>query len=165
MSSTTFAAHLYPFFFVKKLSLLILATLALGSCKKNDNTTPTPVATRADMLTAKNWRVTTATVTLAGVPLPGYLQACSLDDFLKFSADKTLVHDEGASKCDPADAQKDNGTWSMPSDAKLTIALPNSSYPDGTFDIKELSATTMHLYLSDTQLGVPSTIDITFTAF
>jgi hypothetical protein len=150
---------------MKKLSFLLLAAIALGGCKKNDNNSPTPTPTRTDLLTAKNWRVTTATVMLAGMPLPGAIEACSLDDIFKFSADKSLLHDEGATKCDPTDPQTDKGTWSMPSDAKLTVTLPNSSYPDGTFDIKELSATTMHLYISDTQSGFPVTYDLTFTAF
>lgn len=151
-------------FFMKKLSFLLLGALALGSCKKsNDNSPASP--SKTDLLTAKNWRITMATVTLAGSPLPGAIEKCSLDDFLKFSADKSLVHDEGATKCDPTDPQTDKGTWSMPSDAKLTVALPSSSYPDGTFDIKELSATTMHLYMSDTQSGVTLTYDLTFTAF
>lgn len=151
---------------MKKLFLLPLAALALGSCKKNDDNSPAPTApSKTDLLTAKNWRISTATVTLAGLPLPGAIEACSLDDFLKFNADKTLVHDEGASKCDPSDPQKDNGTWSMPSDSKLTVALPNSSLPYGTFDIKELSATTLHLYMSNTNAGVTSTVDLTLTAF
>lgn len=76
-----------------------------------------------------------------------------------------MVHNEGATKCDPTDPQTDNGTWSMPSTDKLTIALPNSSLPSGTFDVKELSATTLHLYISSSQGGIAGTADLTLTAF
>jgi hypothetical protein len=152
---------------VKKLSLLLLAALALGGCKKNDDTTPTPAApSKTDLLTAKKWRVSTVTATLGGATLPGVIEACSQDDFLKFNADKALVHDAGATKCDPSDPQTEQGKWEMPSESKLTVTLPASSNlpADGTFDIKELSATNLHLYMSDTQSGVTSTLDLTFTA-
>ena len=88
-----------------------------------------------------------------------------MDDYLKFNADKTLVHDAGATKCDPTDPQTENGTWSMPSDALLMMTIPNSGFPQSTFKIKELSATTMSLYTTDIQSGFPVTLDITLTAF
>ncbi|MVN76150.1 hypothetical protein GO988_07420 [Hymenobacter sp. HMF4947] len=149
---------------MRKLSLFLLVAVSLGACKKDsDSAAPTP--SRTDLLTAKNWRLTTATISVSGFPLPGAIAACSLDDFLKFGTDKVLTHDEGATKCDPTDPQTDKGTWDMPSEAKLTLALPNSDLPGGTFDIKELTATTMHLTLTDTSGGIPATVDITLTAF
>jgi hypothetical protein len=168
MASSIFAAHWLLSFqsAVKKIILLCLGIVALGACDKNSEPAPAPPSP-TDLLTAKNWRLTTATVTLAGipVPVPGLVGACSLDDYLKFNTNKTVVHDEGATKCDPTDPQTDNGTWSMPSADKLTITLPNSSLPSGTFDVKELSATTLHLYISSSQGGIPGTADLTLTAF
>jgi hypothetical protein len=163
-------ALIHPFL-VKKLSLLLLAALALGSCKKNDETAPTPAApSKTDLLTAKNWRPTTAsiTVTVAGQSSSlGSLDACNADDYLKFSTDKSLVHDAGATKCDPTDPQTEKGTWDMPSDGKLTVTLPASStLPiDGTFDVKELTATDMHLSSTQTQSGGSYTIDVTMKSF
>ena len=154
---------------MKKLSLLLLAAVALGSCKKNDDNSPS-APSKTDLLTAKNWRPVTAniTVTVAGQTVPfGNLDTCSKDDFLKFNTDKSLVHDAGATKCDASDPQTEKGTWSMPSDAKLTVTLPaSSSLPvDGTFDVKELTATDLHLTSTQTQNGGSYTIDITMKSF
>jgi hypothetical protein len=153
-------------FFMKKLSLLFLAALALGSCKKNDDNSPA-APSKTDLLTAKKWRVATATVTVAGLPLPGVVQPCSLDDFLKFNVDKTLLHDAGATKCGPTDPQSETGKWDMPSDAKLTITLPaSSSLPvDGNLDVKELTATDMHLTSTQTLNSFPTTFDVTLKSF
>jgi hypothetical protein len=154
---------------MKKLSLLFLAALALGSCKKdNENSPSTP--SKTDLLTSKSWRPTAASisVTVAGTTTSlGNLDACSADDFFKFSTDKSMVHDEGATKCDPADPQMEKGTWDMPSDSKLTITPPSSSSSlvDGTFDVKELTATDMHLTSTQTQSGASYTIDVTMKSF
>lgn len=149
---------------MKKLSLFLFVAASLGACRKgSDTATPTP--SRTDLLTAKSWRLTTATISIGGFPFPGAINACSMDDFLKFGTNKVLTHDEGATKCDPTDPQTDNGTWDMPSDTKLTLALPNSDFPGGTFDIKELSATAMRLSITDNSNGAVTTFDITLTAF
>lgn len=48
---------------MKKLSLLFLAALALGSCKKDNENSPfTPSQT--DLLTSKSWRPTAASASL-----------------------------------------------------------------------------------------------------
>ncbi|MDJ0366204.1 lipocalin family protein [Hymenobacter sp. H14-R3] len=148
---------------MKKLSFLLLTLVALGGCKKDDNNTPGMSPT--ELLTAKNWRVSTFSVTAAGQPYPAVLDPCDKDNYLKFNTDKTLIVDEGPTKCDPTNAQTEKGTWSMPSADKLTITAPNLPVSGGTFDIKELSATTLHLYISDSQSGTPLTADVTLTAF
>jgi hypothetical protein len=152
---------------MKRLSLLLLAALALGSCKKNDNNAPAGPS-NADLLTAKSWRPSAATlsVTVAGITTPvGSFGACDKDDIVKFNTDKSLVHDAGATKCDATDPQTERGTWSMPNDSKLNLALPSSStLSSGTFDIKELSATTLHIVTNETQGGITYTADVTFTA-
>jgi hypothetical protein len=153
---------------MKKLSFLILAALVLGSCKKNsDNSSPAP--SKTDLLTAKNWRPTTASisVTAAGQTSSlGNLDPCNADDFIKFGTDKSLVHDAGATKCNSTDPQTEKGTWDMPSDGKLAITLPaTSALPSGTFDIKELTATTMHLSTTQSQSGASYTVDLTLTSF
>ncbi len=165
----TFAEHLHTSFFMKKFSFILLTALALGSCKKNDNSPANP--SKTDLLTAKSWRPTSASIilTVAGAPplSLGSLDACSADDFLKFSTNKSMVHDEGVTKCDPTAPQTEKGTWDMPSDSKLTITLPpSSSFPvDGTLDIKELTATTMHLTSTQAQAGGTITADVTMQAF
>ena len=152
---------------MKKLSLLLLAAVALGSCKKNDDNSPS-APSKTDLLTTKSWRPTTATVsiTAAGTTLPlGSLSACNADDVVKFGTDKSFTADAGATKCDPTDPQTTKGTWSMPTDTQLTLmSAGTSSIPGGTFDIKELTSSTLHLYSAETTSGVTTTIDITMKA-
>ncbi|MFD1870946.1 hypothetical protein [Hymenobacter bucti] len=148
---------------MKKLILLCFGIATLSACKKDSEPTPT---SPADLLTAKNWRITTYTVFLSGVPLPGAVPACNLDDYLKFNSDKTLVHNAGAIKCNPTDPQTDTGTWSMPSTDKLILMEPNNlslGSPSVPYDIKELSATTLHI--SSVPGNGSITADVILTAF
>jgi hypothetical protein len=153
---------------VKKLSLLLLAALALGSCKKNDDNSPSSPS-KTDLLTTKSWQPVTFTAssTAGGITssIGGNVDACNTDDILKFGTDKSLLYDQGATKCDPNDPQTEKGTWDMPGDSKLTInSLTSTNLPDGTFDIKELTATTLHLNLSETSNGATTTYDMTLKA-
>lgn len=150
---------------MKKLCLLLASVVVLGSCKKNDDNSPSAAPTRTSLLTAKNWRLSTVTVTLNGIAVPSslFLADCDKDDFYKFNTDKTMVADAGPTKCSASDPQTESGTWkfSNSDETKLTIALPNSAL-NGDADIKELSATTLHLYSSQSASGTAYTFDATF---
>lgn len=161
---------------MKKLSILFLAALALGSCKKNDDNSPSS-ASKTDLLTAKNWRISAQTYSVAvsnGTPTVSdeYANsaACERDNFLKFNTNKSLTADEGATKCSPSDPQTQSGTWDLTTnDTKLTLADPSQGGVPIPFDVVALSATTLHLrYAATVSLGGTSTTsvnDITFTAF
>ncbi|MDO7885897.1 lipocalin family protein [Hymenobacter cheonanensis] len=161
---------------MKKLSLLFLAALALGSCKKNDDNSPSS-ASKTDLLTAKSWRISAQTYSVAvnsGTPTVSdeYASspACERDNFLKFNTNKSLTADEGATKCSPSDPQTQSGSWDLTTnDTKLTLADPSQGGIPIPFDIVDLSATTLHLrYAATVSLGGVSTTsvnDITFTAF
>lgn len=163
---------------MKKLSLLLLAALALGSCKKNDETAPTPAApSKTDLLTAKNWRVTadktTTTVgTTASTTTDEYAisRACERDNFIKFNTNKTASFDEGATKCDTSDPQTQSGSWDFNSDGtKLIITDPTSGSIALQQDILELTATTLRVrFTSSFSFGGVNETDVqetTFTAF
>ena len=148
---------------MKKIFLLLGTVAVLGGCKKSDES-PASSSTRADLLTAKNWRLSTVNVTANGFPVPSsfVLQDCNKDDFYKFNADKTLIQDAGAIKCMATDPQTQAGTWALSSDqSKLTIAVPGSLL-NGEADIKELTATTLHIYGATSLNGIATTLDATF---
>ncbi|RZK16447.1 MAG: hypothetical protein EOO56_19910 [Hymenobacter sp.] len=154
---------------MKKLLLLGFGLTMLGACKKDSEPAPS-TSSRTDLLTAKSWRLTAknTSITLPGLPplTDNAIDACDQDNFLKFSTNKTVVSDEGATKCDPSDPQTQNGTWALKTnDTQLDITLSGGLVNNGTFDIKELSATTLHVYTSATNNGIAYTIDATFTAF
>lgn len=146
---------------MKKLLLLLGTTTVLSACKKSGDS---PTSSRTDLLTAKSWRLSTATVTAGGFPVPSstFIQDCNKDDSFKFNVDKTLVQDAGASKCNPTDPQTLTGTWALNSDqSKLTISIPNSPL-NGEAEVRELTSTTLRIYGTPSLSGVPLTLDATF---
>jgi len=163
---------------MKKLLLVFAAATVLGACKKDSEPAPTPTAaTKADVLVAKNWRLSAQTTTYSIANTPSVSQdeyatysSCERDNFLKFNANKTLLVDEGATKCDQSDPQTQNGSWDFNSDySKLTLMDPSQGSVAIPFDVVELTATTMHLrYTIVTGTGATaatSVNDITFTSF
>ncbi len=147
---------------MKKLILLCLGIATLGACDKNSE--PAPPPTRVDLLTAKSWRLSTATITANGFPIPSSLviPACNNDDFYKFNADKTLIQDAGATKCNATDPQTQAGTWTFNGDqSKLTIAIPGNLL-SGEAEVRELTSTTLRIYGTPTLNGITGTVDATF---
>ncbi|TVT41295.1 hypothetical protein FNT36_07515 [Hymenobacter setariae] len=146
---------------MKKACLLFLGIAALGACKKDGESTPAP--SRTDLLTAKSWRLTTINATLNGSPLPSSLiPACYNDDLFKFNADKTVVQDAGANKCNSTDPQTQSGTWSFNTDqSKLTISVQGSLL-NGEADVKELTSSTLRISATPTISGFPISVDATF---
>ncbi len=153
---------------MKKLSLLLLLAASLGACKKNDDNAPS----RADLLTAKNWRVSADTYTKVDngktTTVDEYAKslACERDNFLKFNTNKSLITDEGATKCSASDPQMQTSNWDFSGDqTKLNYSFsPQSSFVLSS-DIVELSATTLRLRATNTNGTTTETEDITYTAF
>ena len=160
---------------MKYFFLLALGVVALGACKKDSEPAPGS-SSRTDLLTAKNWRLSayTSTYTAGGVSVPtdefAAMSACERDNFAKFSANKSVVFDEGATKCDPTDPQTETGSWDFNGDqTKLTIPVPQLGGTPLPLDIVDLSATTLHLRYSYTYstggVSYSQAEDLTFTAF
>ena len=162
---------------MKKLFLLLLATASLGACKKDSNSTSPAAASRPDLLTAKNWRLSayTSTFTAAGTPAVttdeyAGLPACERDNFAKFNTNKSVAFDEGPTKCNTTDPQTENGTWDFNSDyTKLTLGDPQLGGFPVPFDVIDLSASTMALRYTYTYstngISYSQTINVSFTAF
>lgn len=151
---------------MKKLATLLLASLALGACKKNNGDSPAP--SRTDLLTSHNWKPSSGTITISGGGISlsqPVFQSCNMDDAYKFNTDKSVVVDAGTTKCATSDPQKQTGTWALSSDEqKLTINVPNSII-NGDADIKELSASTLHIAGTQSVNGATYTADVTFVAY
>ncbi|RZK21402.1 MAG: hypothetical protein EOO56_11390 [Hymenobacter sp.] len=150
---------------MKKLCLLLGAITVLGACKK-DNDSTFPATSRTDLLTARRWQVSNVAITANGLPLPSSLvvSACQLDNTYKFNTDKTLVVDEGATKCSTTDPQTQSGTWAFANtdQTKLTITLPNSLF-NGDVTITDLSSSTLRLNSAQNISGIAGNADITFS--
>ena len=153
---------------MKSFLLLLCGVAALSACSKDDNA---PALSRADLLTAKSWRVTAATTTTTtggNVSVHDDYQlykACERDNFIKFNADKTALQDEGATKCHPLEAQSDTLTWALTQDQDQLIIGSRTS-PGEAVAIVELSATTLHLRTSKLSSSNTTEVgDLIYTAF
>jgi hypothetical protein len=114
--------------------LLLAAACFLPACKEDD---PTPV----EILTAGDcWKITllegydSANKLWISVPV----EDCLADNCLTFKADQTMIADEGASKCDAADPQSAEGSWSLSEDASKLSLTEGGETETGT--IVELSS-------------------------
>ena len=122
-------------FTIRATALLLLASACLlPACKEDD---PTPV----EILTAGNcWKITLLegydNTNKLWVAVP--VEDCIADNCLTFKADQTFGADEGASKCDAADPQTSEGSWSLSEDeTKLSISEDGETE---TGNIVELSS-------------------------
>lgn len=151
---------------MKKLFFCLGTLAALGACKKDSDTTPASTASRTDLLTAKAWQISNVALTVNGISLPSsqFITACQLDNSFKFNTDKTLVVDEGATKCNATDPQTTSGTWAFSNtdQTKITITLPGSVF-NGDADVKELSSSALRLYGAQSASGLSYTLDTTFS--
>lgn len=144
------------------LSIALMALLTFSACTKDD---PTPAPPTKTELIARNWKITALSGTFAPLPaidLYAQMPACEKDNILKVSSNGTYISDEGPTKCNAADPQTENGTWTFSSnETKLTIDTE-------TFDIVSLSATSLVLtqaVAADPVGGTPAgTINVTLTA-
>ncbi|RZK30321.1 MAG: hypothetical protein EOO63_07050 [Hymenobacter sp.] len=161
---------------MKKLLLFALCVASLSACKKDSENTPS----KMDLITAKNWRVTaattTTTVTTTGssptvTTTNDYAQydPCEKDNFYKFNTNKTLIFDEGPTKCNPSSPQTSTITWDFNGDQTKLITGTASSSSSSSDDILELSATTLRLRTMDSYTSGSTTSSsvgtVTFTAF
>lgn len=117
-------------FFHLKTALLALALLSVAftSCKKDDKDNEPD---KTSLLTDKSWKMTAATVDPAidwfgsGTKVTNvYAQfpACVKDDLVIFKKNGTVNFDEGATKCEPNDAQTVNALWSLnPAETIISI--------------------------------------------
>jgi len=161
---------------MKKLFLIALAVSSLSACKKDSENSPS----KTDLLTSKKWRITadteTSTTTITGsAPVTtttnqyATTAACEKDNYTQFNNNKTLVLDEGASKCSSNDPQQTTGTWDLSSDqTKLTVGVSGTTGTN-TLDVLELTASTLRLRQSysytTTGATYSGTSETTFTSF
>lgn len=166
-------------------TLGLCAALTLASCTKEDSdqVAPTPKLTAKEaMLTAKNWRITAisavATITAEGFPpattsFDAYAKLinCQRDNFAKYTVDKTIVVDEGATKCSTTDPQTQIFKWLLNADeTELTVSgKVNGADRTEKAELLQLTPTTMQVRTTTvlTQLDVTSTTKTTttYTAF
>lgn len=111
---------------------LTLGLFILSSCEKDDDPEP---KSRTVLISQASWKYAAATYGGAAVPAGTFL-ACQTDNVITFSAAGTGVLDEGATKCNAADPQTRNFTWTFQTNETiLSLSAPLFTGGTSTFNL------------------------------
>lgn len=149
--------------FSSALLAIAFASLAVTSCNKKSDPEPT-AATKADMMASSSWTYQDGGIdqnrdgavdanSSFSVLLPTLVPSCRTDNTLSFKKDNTGTVDEGATKCNAADAQTTSFNWSF-ADNETAINISNNVFAlmNGKSKIYTLTSTSFSL-TRDTVLG------------
>ena len=146
---------------MKAINKITSALLVLGlgitvvSCKK-ETPTPTPAPTKTELITGKNWILTS--YVMDNVEYYDQIASCQQDNLNIFNTNNTVTIDEGPTKCDPLDPQtSDGGVWSF-NPTETLITLNGSEY-----ELEVLNSTTLKIKNTAQVGGVTSISTIIFT--
>ncbi len=104
----------------KGIILIAIAFFAIASCKESTDDSKPAAKTKTELITTGSWIV--SDLLMNGASIYAFMDACSKDDFMTFKTNGTVITDEGATKCAPADPQTSSSNWSFSSDEKkITI--------------------------------------------
>ena len=121
---------------LKSLSLLAFVAITTFACKKD-----AVVVDNTALLTTGKWKLTAETT--AGADTYKDYVACEKDNTWAFAAATGVATlDEGATKCDPTDAQSETGTWAFAGTDKKSVIL-TVGIIGLTFTINELTSSTL----------------------
>ena len=140
-------------YFLAMISFLAIATV-FTSCSKDDDE-----KTKTELLTASKWKMTAATVSPAMMGITDFfplMEACDKDNTIKFNTDKTVVSDEGATKCDAGNPQQETDTWAFSSDESKLISKGEE------MTIKNLTESELKLTMTQVDGGVTYTVTMTY---
>jgi hypothetical protein len=141
--------------FIPFLCLLATTAFILPSCDKDDDD---PGQTRTELITQGTWRLNSATI--AGIEIA---EDCQLDNTLVFTSAGSGTANEGATKCDPADPQSENFTWSFANnETQLVVSGTIFTGGNGTVTIVTLNSTQLVVSQVVDVLGSPQTAQLTF---
>jgi hypothetical protein len=133
----------------------IMFTTALSYCSKDGSSTP---ASKTDFLSKQAWKIDKSGLDAdknGTIDLEDTWEACELDNTYLFKSDGTGIFDEGATKCNLADAQTGSFTWSFSAgETILNGNIPQLSL-SGDATISTLNSTTLEVYKDVTIPGAP----------
>ena len=116
--------------------LLIAISSPFLSCQKESSTTEQP--TKTQLISASGWTYEDGGIdgnrdgavdagASFSVLLPALVPACRTDNAITFKTDKTGAVDEGATKCNTADAQTTSFNWNF-ADNETAIDISNNVF-------------------------------------
>lgn len=152
---------------MKKFILFALCAVSFFTqCKKEDVLTP------SELLAKGPWKVVSIVVSPGIDDGTGKIitdifskfENCEKDDLFIYKADGSYSFEEGATKCDPADAQIwETGKWSISADGKLLTITPKGESPTPNA-IEKLDANTCQFSITQDMIENGKTITRKYTA-
>ncbi|MBC7384478.1 MAG: hypothetical protein H7296_16040 [Bacteroidia bacterium] len=137
-----------------------LTALVFNACKKDEVKT----TSKTDLLTAKDWKITAATMTSSSgtVDIYALLPACNKDDLSKYNTDHTITDKAGATKCDQSEpSTSPGGNWSFINN-ESGLRIIDKDTTDAS--IITLTSSTLKISTVENSSGTAQTINVTFTA-
>lgn len=148
---------------------LLSLTFMFSACKKDNE-----MSVKTELLTSGLWKISALTIDPA---FPIYdnefniigttndyfamMDNCEKDDTRTFKTDKTMIIDDGLTKCDSSDPQKVTGTWNFNSDETVLTSTANGETLN--FIIMELTDKVLKLKYTETVDSETATVNITFS--
>jgi hypothetical protein len=150
---------------------ILLFSQVFTSCQKKSD--PDPVqATKTDLISKSSWKYDNAGVDFnkdgtIDQPLsalaPGAVATCQTDNILTFKSNNEGTVDEGATKCNAADATTTNFNWNF-ADNETNLNISNNvfSIMNGKSKIVTLTETAFSLSRDTTVVGSNVALVVTF---
>lgn len=149
----------------KSILILSVAVVFIYSCKKtednsnNNNNNGGSTKTKLELLTQKNWKVSSLVSSGTDIWSTFLVDACNKDNQYRFRTDDSLSLYDMSSKCSPTDPDSTVSVYKLYNNNTqliLNVKLTSTNTLNDTADIVELSETA--LKINAEYSGVPATI-------
>lgn len=152
---------------LKPIILLSVVSLFVYSCEKTENKPDNnnnngSSKTKVELLTQKNWKVSSLVSSGQDLWNSFLIESCNKDNQYRFRTDDSLSLYDMASKCSPTDPDSSVSIYKFYNNNTqliLNVKLTSTNVLNDTTDIVELSETL--LKINATYSGIPATISFT----
>jgi hypothetical protein len=152
---------------LKPIILLSVVSLFVYSCEKTENKPDNnnnngSSKTKLELLTQKNWKVSSLVSSGQDLWNSFLIESCNKDNQYRFRTDDSLSLYDMASKCSPTDPDSSVSIYKLYNNNTqliLNVKLTSTTVLNDTTDIVELSETL--LKINATYSGIPATISFT----
>jgi hypothetical protein len=152
---------------LKPIILLSVVSLFVYSCEKTENKPDNnnnngSSKTKLELLTQKNWKVSSLVSSGQDLWNSFLIESCNKDNQYRFRTDDSLSLYDMASKCSPTDPDSSVSIYKLYNNNTqliLNVKLTSTNVLNDTTDILELSETL--LKINATYSGIPATISFT----
>ncbi len=152
---------------LKPIILLSVVSLFVYSCEKTENKPDNnnnngSSKTKLELLTQKNWKVSSLVSSGQDLWNSFLIESCNKDNQYRFRTDDSLSLYDMTSKCSPTDPDSSVSIYKFYNNNTqliLNVKLTSTNVLNDTTDIVELSETL--LKINATYSGIPATISFT----